>query len=85
MNADAERALALLITKHMALLGPAAALSLARNISGITVAENGDVLRMTRDPNIVFDELERTYASFAGTGSRVIARSLHASLPDRGR
>lgn len=76
MNTNAAQPISLLIKKHIALLGSAAALSRARKVPGVTVAENGDIIRITRDPDIVREELERAYASFAGIASRIIARSL---------
>lgn len=68
------RPITLLIQKHILLLGSTAALSRARRISGITIAENGELLRITRDPHAVYSELENAYATFAGTASRILAR-----------
>lgn len=62
------------------LLGTDAALSRARSIQGLTVAENGDVLRATRDPKRIYAELEHAYATFAGSASKIIARMLKNEL-----
>lgn len=70
------RPITLLIQKHMLLLGSTAALSRARRISGITVAENGEILRITRDPRAVYTELENAYAAFAGTASRILSSAM---------
>ncbi|OGD23556.1 hypothetical protein A2Z10_00700 [Candidatus Azambacteria bacterium RBG_16_47_10] len=77
------RFITLLVQKHMALLGATAALSRARTIPGLTVAENGDVLHVTGDPAIVNAELENTYASFAGKASRIITHALKERDLDR--
>lgn len=85
MNTSDTRSIALLIKSHMMLLGHHAALSRAKKISGITIADSGDILRITRDPDLVREELERSYASFAGVASRIIARSLRTAIPEHER
>lgn len=60
----------------MALLGPAAALSRARAIPGLVVAENGDILSFAGSPNSLYETLKSSYVSFAGETSEVISRSL---------
>lgn len=64
----------------MVLLGATAALSRARAIPGLTIAENGDVLRITREPVAVYTELEHAYASFAGSASRALANTLKGKM-----
>ena len=77
------RRMALLIKKHMILLGPTAALTCARAVPGIAVADNGDVLSARGDNAHLLSALERSFASFAGKSSRVISDSLAHDDPDR--
>ena len=83
MTSAENRFITALIQRHMALLGATAALSRARTIPGLTVAENGDVLHVTGDPAIVNAELENAYASFAGKASRIITHALKEKDIDR--
>lgn len=70
------RIISLLIQKHMALIGATAALSRARALPGITVAENGDILSFTGSPASLYAALKSSYASFAGEASENISRAL---------
>lgn len=84
MNAAETRSIALCIQKHIVLVGPTAALSCARRIPGLTIADNGDVLGAARDPHALYAALENAYGAFAGEASRAIMRTLaqkHPPLP----
>lgn len=76
MTSTDIRIISLLIQKHMMLLGATAALSRARAIPGIVVAENGDILSFTGSPVSLYTMLKSSYASFAGEASENISRAL---------
>lgn len=78
---DTKNFIAACIKKHMEVLGPVAALALARKALPLTIADNGDVLALTGDPKAALEELKNTYLSFAGETSRAIVRALETAHP----
>lgn len=69
------------IKAHINVLGPLAALAIARKIASLTIATNGDVLEITGDPALVAEELKNAYLSFAEEASRAILRTLAQKHP----
>ncbi|MBI5912974.1 hypothetical protein HY839_00870 [Candidatus Azambacteria bacterium] len=81
---DTKNLIAACITAHMHVLGPVAALALARKIASLTIADNGDVLAIADNPEAALEELKNAYLSFAQEASRAILRALaqkHPPLP----
>lgn len=79
---DTEHSIARRITAHMAVLGPIAALGVARKIASLKVADNGDVLEIAGDANTALEELKNAYLLFAGETSQAIMRTLEAAHPE---
>ncbi|MCR4322806.1 MAG: hypothetical protein NUV61_01835 [Candidatus Azambacteria bacterium] len=69
------------IKAHIDVLGPSAALAVARKISSLTIADNGDVLSLTGAPGPVVEELKKAYILFAGETSRALLRVLTQKYP----
>lgn len=70
------------VKRHMLITGADVAVSLARRIGALTIAENGDVLRIQGNPATAFAALKNGYASFLGDASRIILRPLNRKYPD---
>lgn len=78
---DAKNFIAHCITAHMEVLGPVAALAIARKIVSLKIADNGDVLEVTGSAEAALEELKSAYLSFAGETSRAIMRTLETAHP----
>ncbi|MEK7494211.1 MAG: hypothetical protein AAB630_03595 [Patescibacteria group bacterium] len=70
------------IKAHVDVVGPVAALAIARKIASLKIADNGDVLEATGDAKATLEELKNAYLSFAGETSRAIMRTLDATHPE---
>lgn len=70
------------IKAHMDVVGPVAALAIARKITSLKVADNGDVLEAAGDAKAAQEELKNAYLLFAGETSRAIMRTLEAAHPE---
>lgn len=70
------------IKAHMDVLGPVAALAIARKIAALKIADNGDVLEVAGDAKAALEELKSAYLSFAGETSQAILRALEAAHPE---
>ena len=79
---DLYNFIAACVRAHIEVLGPVAALSVARKISSLKIADNGDALEVTGDPATAVEELKNAYFSFAGEASQAIMRTLEASHPE---
>lgn len=79
---DTKNFIAACITAHMSVLGPAAALGIARKIASLKIADNGDVLEVAGDANPALEELKNAYLLFAGETSQAIMRTLEAAHPE---
>lgn len=69
------------IKAHIDVLGPLAALAIARKIASLTIAANGDVLAIAGDPALAAKELKNAYLSFAEEASRAILFTLARKHP----
>jgi len=72
------------IKAHIEVLGPVATLAIARKITSLKIADNGDVLAVAGDANGAAEELKNAYFSFAGEAAQAIMRTLaqkHPPLP----
>ncbi len=79
---DTENFITDCIKAHIAVLGPVAALAIARKIPSLKIADNGDVLAITGDAQATLEELKNAYLSFAGEASQAIMRTLEAAHPE---
>lgn len=70
------------IKAHMNVLGPVAALSIARKIVSLKIADNGDVLEVAGDAKATLEELKNAYLSFAGEASQAVMRTLETTHPE---
>lgn len=73
---DYKKTITQLIQKHMVVLGPGIALSIARKIPALKLAGNGDVLAVSGDPKAALDDAADAYIVFAGEISGMILRSV---------
>ncbi|MEW6610690.1 MAG: hypothetical protein AB1352_03655 [Patescibacteria group bacterium] len=55
-----------LIKKQIVILGPDIAVMKARNVSGLTVANDGTVTQMSGDPTDLINQLIEQYVSLSG-------------------
>lgn len=78
---DTKKFITRCITAHMAVLGPVAALGIARKIPSLKIADDGDVLALTGDPEAALKELQSAYLLFAGETSQAVMRTLEAAHP----
>ncbi len=65
-----------LIQKHMSMVGPGIALSIAQKVPGVKVGGNGEVLDISGDPKAVLESVANAYIAFSGEISRVIVKSV---------
>lgn len=79
---DTEIFIGACITAHMEVVGPVAALAIARKITSLKIADNGDVLAIAGGATTALDELKNAYLSFAGETSQAIVRACEAAHPE---
>lgn len=79
---DTENFITACIKAHIGVLGPVAALAIARKIASLKIADNGDVLEVAGDAKTALKELKSEYLSFAGETSQAIMRTLEAAHPE---
>ena len=79
---DIHNFIAACIKAHSDVLGPAAALAVARKISSLKIADNGDVLEIAGDLATAAEKLKNAYLSFSREASRAILRTLEAAHPE---
>ena len=65
-----------LIKKQMEMVGPAIALSIAKKVPTIKVADNGEVLEVSGDSKAALEQLANAYIEFSGEISKLILKSL---------
>lgn len=70
-----------LIKKQMLVLGPDITLLKARNVTGITVNNNGDVQKIEGDPKVLIQELINQFVALSGMIVKKTMESILASYP----
>lgn len=78
---DYQSLLSDLVKKQMVMLGPAVALSVARKISALTVAEDGSVTAISGDPQAVLGALANQYMNLSGQIAKATLASLLEKYP----
>lgn len=78
---DYQNLLSDLVKKQMVMLGPAVALSFARKISALTVAEDGSVTSISGDPQAAMSALANQYMSLSGQIAQATLASLLEKYP----
>lgn len=73
---DYKKVISEVVKKQIGILGPAAGLSVARKVSAVKLAENGEVLEITGDPKMAFEQVAEAYIAFSGEISRMILKSV---------
>ncbi len=70
-----------LIKKQVVILGPDIAVMKARNISGLTVADDGTVTQMNGNPTDLINQLIEQYVSLSGLIVKKAMEPLLAKYP----
>lgn len=70
-----------LIKKQMVMLGPGVALSHARRVSALTVADDGQVTVVSGDPQAALSELAGVYMNLSGQIAQATLASLLEKYP----
>lgn len=79
---DYQALLSDLIKKQMVMLGPGVALSKARKVTSLTVAEDGSVLSISGDPQVALNQLAGEYMNLSGQIAQATLQSLLEKYPD---
>lgn len=80
--ADYQGLLSDLVKKQMVMLGPGIAISKARKIGSLTVAEDGQVTAISGDPQQALNDLVRQYMDLSGQIAKATLDSLLEKYPD---
>lgn len=70
------------IKKQIEIVCPVIALSVARKVSAIKLADNGDVLEIIGDPKAALEQVAEAYINFSGEISKLILKSVIKIYPD---
>ena len=70
------------IKKQMVILGPSVALSTARKIGSLAIAEDGTVTGINGDPKQAMQDLAAGYMTLSGQISQNIFNSILGKYPD---
>ncbi|PIR96519.1 MAG: hypothetical protein COT92_00620 [Candidatus Doudnabacteria bacterium CG10_big_fil_rev_8_21_14_0_10_42_18] len=70
-----------LIQKQMVVLGPNIALDKAKKISGLSVAEDGKVMDVTGDPQMVLKGVANEYMALSGQIAQMTLNTLLEKYP----
>jgi hypothetical protein len=80
-NEEYKKMLTDLIQKQMVVLGPNIALDKARKISGLKVSDDGTVLNMDGDPQMVLKGVANEYMTLSGQIAQMTLNSLLEKYP----
>lgn len=81
-NEDYQALFSDLIKKQMVMLGPSVAVSKARKISSLTVAEDGSVTAVSGDAQAALKQLASEYMSLSGQIAQTTLTSLLEKYPE---
>lgn len=79
---DYKKVLTEVIQKQIVILGPAITLAKARNVEGLTVAEDGTVTEMTGHPQELIQSLIDQFMQLSGLIVKKTMEPLLANYPD---
>lgn len=71
-----------LVKKQMVMLGPGVAISTARKVSALTVADDGQVTAIASDPQSALSQLVQQYMNLSGQIAQATLTSLLEKYPD---
>jgi hypothetical protein len=80
-NDDYVKMLTDLIQKQMVVLGPNIALDKARKIPGLKIGDDGSVLEVTGDPQMVLKGVANEYMQLSGQIAQMTLNSLLEKYP----
>lgn len=78
---DNKRIFSELIKRQIAILGPDITLAKVKNVSGIQVDANGDVLSINGDPQVLLNELIAQFVELSGLIVKKTMESILSSNP----
>ena len=80
-NEEYKKMLTDLIQKQMVVLGPNIALDKARKVAGVKVSDDGTVLDMDGDPQLVLKGVANEYMALSGQIAQMTLNSLLEKYP----
>jgi hypothetical protein len=80
-NEDYTKMLTDLVQKQMVVLGPNIALDKARKIPGLKIADDGTVLEVSGDPQMVLKGVANEYMQLSGQIAQMTLNSLLEKYP----
>ncbi|MBI1755397.1 hypothetical protein HY250_01125 [Candidatus Azambacteria bacterium] len=69
-----------LVKRQMEIMGPSAALSIARKTPSVKIADNGQVTDISGDQKTALELVANSYIAFSGEISRIILKSVLGRL-----
>lgn len=81
MDSQYQNVITDLIKKQMVMLGPNVALSRARKVVGLTVADDGTVTAITGNPREILSAVAKEYMALSGAIARMTLESVIAKYP----
>ncbi len=81
-NTDYKKLLTEVIQKQMVILGPSITLAKARNVKGLTVADDGTVINMTGQPQEMIQGLIDQFVQLSGLIVKKTMEPLLSIYPD---
>lgn len=79
---DYKKVLTEVIQKQMIILGPAITLAKARNVQGLTVADDGTITAMSGSPQVLIQSLIDQFVQLSGLIVKKTMEPLLANFPD---
>lgn len=79
---DYKKVISDIIKKQIEVVGPTIALAVARKVPTIKLAQDGEVLEITGDPKVAFEQVAEAYIAFSGEISKMILKSVMKLYPD---
>ncbi len=81
-NTDYKKVLTEVIQKQMIILGPTITLAKARNVQGLTVADDGTVSEISGSPQVLIQSLIDQFVQLSGLIVKKTMEPLLANFPD---
>ncbi len=81
-NTDYKKVLTEVIQKQMIILGPTITLAKARNVQGLTVADDGTITEISGSPQILIQSLIDQFVQLSGLIVKKTMEPLLANFPD---
>ncbi|MDO8620882.1 MAG: hypothetical protein Q7R31_01235 [Candidatus Levybacteria bacterium] len=81
-NTDYKKVLTEVIQKQMIILGPTITLAKARNVQGLTVADDGTITEISGSPQVLIQSLIDQFVQLSGLIVKKTMEPLLANFPD---